>query len=206
MKPAMTLISLVLAAGLPSLSVAVDSAPPFSALRPGTDSKIEAAPTDLDQSLLVEAAAEVVHVDYKSRMIGLKLADGSLATIRVGKEVTNLDRIKAGDLIEVTYYEGKDVAILPPGAAKPGTSSEVLQGKDAPVPGVVSQQIVKTVEILDVDLYKGTVSFRGQDNRVREMSLHGTDLEHYLSEVRKGDTVQVSFVQAVALTLRPATR
>jgi hypothetical protein len=57
-----------------------------------------------------------------------------------------------------------------------------------------------------VDRCKGTVSFRGQDNRVREMSLHGTDLEHDLAEVRKGDTVQVSFVQAVALTLRPAAR
>jgi hypothetical protein len=206
MKAATTLISLALAAGLPGLSAAVDPASTYSALRPGTDSKIEAAPTDLDQSMSVEAAAEVVHVDYKGRMISLRLADGSLATIRVGKDVTNLERIKSGDLIEVTYYEGKDVALLPPGSAKPGTSSEVLQGEDAPVPGVAGQQITKTVVILDVDRYKGTVSFRGQDDRVREVSLHGTDLEHYLAEVRKGDTVQVSFVQAVALTLRPAAR
>jgi hypothetical protein len=206
MKRAMTLISLALAAGLPGLGLGADPASPYSALRPGTDSKIEAAPTDLDQSLLVETVAEVVDIDRKGRMISLKLPDGRLVAIRVGKEVTNLDQVKAGDLLEVTYYEGKDVVLLPPGAAKPGTTTEVLQGKDAPVPGVAGQQVTKTVEVLDVDPFKKTVSFRGQDNQVREMALGGTDLEHYLNEVKKGDTVQVSFVEAVALVLKPAKR
>jgi hypothetical protein len=80
-----------------------------------------------------------------------------------------------------------------------------MTGTDAPVPGVAGQQVTKTVEILDVDRYKGTVSFRGQDDRVREMSLRGTDMEPYLDVVQKGDTVQVSYVKAMALRLRPAS-
>jgi hypothetical protein len=34
----------------------------------------------------------------------------------------------------------------------------------------------------------------------------GTDLEHYLKDVKKGDMVQVSFVEAVALDLKPVRR
>ena len=201
-----TMTCLGLAACLPGLTLAADAASPYSALRPGTESKIEAAPTDMDQSMLVETAAEVAEVDLKGRVITLKVPDGRLASIRVGKDVTNLGQIKAGDYLEVSYYEGKQVVILPPGAAALGTTKEVLQGKDAPVAGVAGQQIVKTVEILDVDPFKKTVSFRGEDKRVREMALGGTDLEHYLKEVKKGDTVQVSFVEAVALALKPAKR
>ncbi len=198
-----TLTSLGLAACVPGLVLAADPAAPYSALRPGTESKIEAAPTDLDQSMLVETAAEVVEVNQKARMITLKL-DGRLATVRVGKDVTNLGEIKAGDYLEVTYYEGKQIAILPPGSVEPGTTTDVLAGKTAPVPEVAGRQITRTGVIVDVDPFKKTVSFRGADNRVREMALGGTDLEHYLTELKKGDTVQVSFVEAVALALKPA--
>jgi hypothetical protein len=200
-----TLTCLGLTACLPGLALAADPASPYSSLRPGTESKIEAAPTDLDQSLMVRTAAEVVAVDRKARTVTLVL-DGRSATIRVGKDVTNLGEIKAGDYLEVTYYEGKQVAILPPGAAEPGTTTDVLQGKDAPVPEVAGKLVTKTAEIVDVDPFKKTVSFRGADGRVREMALGGTDLEHYLKEVKKGDTVQVSFVEAVVLALKPAKR
>ena len=205
MKFLKTLACLGLAACVPGLTLAADPAAPYSALRPGTDSKIEAAPTDLDQSMLVETAAEVVEVNQKARMITLKL-DGRLATVRVGKDVTNLGEIKAGDYLQVTYYEGKQVSILPPGSAAPGTTTDVLAGKTAPVPEVAGKQITKTAEIVGVDPFKKTVSFRGADNRVREMALGGTDLEHYLKEVKKGDIVQVTFVEAVALALKPAKR
>jgi hypothetical protein len=200
-----TLTCFALAACVPGLTPAADPAAPYSVLRPGTDSKIEAAPTDLDQSMLVETAAEVVEVNQKARMITLKL-DGRMATVSVGKDVTNLGEIKAGDYLEVTYYEGKQVSILPPGSVQPGTTTDVLAGKDAPVPEVAGRQITRTAEIVDVDPFKKTVSFRGADNRVREMALGGTDLEHYLTKLKKGDTVQVTFVEAVALALKPAKR
>jgi hypothetical protein len=205
MKFRKTLTCLALAACLPGLTLAADPASPYSALRPGTESKIEAAPTDLDRSMLVETVAEVVEVDHKARTVSLRL-DGRLATIRVGKDVTNLAEIKPGDFLEVTYYEGKQVAILPPGSAAPGTTTDVLQGKDAPIPEVAGRLVTKTVVVLDVDPFKKTVSFRGADDRVREMALGGTDLEHYLKEVKKGDTVQVSFVEAIVLALKPAKR
>lgn len=200
-----TLIFIGLTAALHGLTLAAEPSSPYSGLRPGTDSVIEPAPTDIDRSMLVETAAAVVEVDHKARMVTLNI-DGHLATLRVGKDVTNLGEIKAGDYLEVTYFEGKQVSILPPGAADPGTTTDVMAGKDAPVPEVAGRQVTKTAVVLDVDQFKKTVSFWGADNRVREVALGGTDLEHYLHEVKKGDTVQLTFVQAVALALKPAKR
>jgi hypothetical protein len=205
MKLRKTLLCIGLAACVPGWTLAADPSSPYSALRPGTESAIEQAPTDIDQSMLVQTAAEVVEVDHKARMVTLNL-DGHLATLRVGKDVTNLGEIKAGDYLEVTYFEGKQVSILPPGAAAPSTTTDVLAGKDSPVPEVAGRQVTKTAVVLDVDQFKKTVSFRGADNRVREVALGGTDLEHYLHEVKKGDTVQLTFVQAVALALKPVKR
>ena len=210
MKFLNTLTCLALAACVPGLTLAadpgLDPSHPYSALRPGTDSKIESAPTDLDQSMLVETAAEVVATNLKDRTVTLKIADDRLATIRVGKDVTNLGEIKPGDMLEVTYYEGKQVILLPPGSESPGITREVMEGKDAPVAGVAGQQITKTGEIIDVDVFKKTVTFRDDKNRIREMSLGDSNLEPYLHELKKGDTVQVSFVEAVALVLTPVKK
>jgi hypothetical protein len=206
MRFVQTLTGLALVACIPASSLAADPSGDYSSLRPGTETKIEAAPTDLDQSMLVQMAAEVVETSLPSRTVTLKIPDGRLATLRVGKDVTNLGEIKPGDLLEVTYYVGKQVILMPPGSEAPGTTKEVMEGKNAPIDGVVGQQILRTVTILDVDRFKKTVTFRDANDQVREMALGGTNLEDYLDQVKKGDTVQVSFVEALALALKPVDK
>lgn len=210
MIPHKTLLCLSLLAFLPGLAgadtPAANPAGPYSSLRPGTDSKIEAAPTDIDKAALVETAVEVIEIDHKRRLITVRSVDGRLFDLAIGAEVTNLGAIKPGDFLEVTYYVGKAVSILPPGAAKPGIEKEVLQGDKAPVPGVAGVEITRTGKIVSVDKFKKTVTFIGADNKVHEMALGGTEHEHFLGELKKDDVVQVSFVEAVALTLKPSKR
>lgn len=210
MIPHKTLLCLSLLAFLPGLAgadtPAANPAGPYSSLRPGTDSKIEAAPTDIDKAALVETAVEVIEIDHKRRLITVRSVDGRLFDLAIGAEVTNLGAIKPGDFLEVTYYVGKAVSILPPGAAKPGIEKEVLQGDKAPVPGVAGVEITRTGKIVSVDKFKKTITFIGADNKVHEMALGGTEHEHFLGELKKDDVVQVSFVEAVALSLKPAKR
>lgn len=210
MIPHKTLLCLSLLAFLPGLAgadtPAANPAGPYSSLRPGTDSKIEAAPTDIDKAALVETAVEVIEIDHKRRLITVRSVDGRLFDLAIGAEVTNLGAIKPGDFLEVTYYVGKAVSILPPGAAKPGIEKEVLQGDKAPVPGVAGVEITRTGKIVSVDKFKKTITFIGADNKVHEMALGGTEHEHFLGELKKDDVVQVSFVEAVALTLKPSKR
>lgn len=210
MTPNKTLLCLSLLAFLPGLAgadtPAANPAGPYSSLRPGTDSKIEAAPTDIDKAALVETAVEVIEIDHKRRLITVRSVDGRLFDLAIGAEVTNLGAIKPGDFLEVTYYVGKAVSILPPGAAKPGIEKEVLQGDKAPVPGVAGVEITRTGKIVSVDKFKKTITFIGADNKVHEMALGGTEHEHFLGELKKDDVVQVSFVEAVALTLKPSKR
>jgi hypothetical protein len=210
MTPIKTLLCLSLLASLPGLAGAENSvaapAGPYSSLRPGTDSKIEAAPTDIDKAALIETRVEVIEINQKRRLVTVRSTDGRLFDLAVGPEVTNLGAIKPGDFLEVTYYVGKAVSILPPGAAKPGIEKEVLQGDKAPVPGVAGVEITRTGKVVSVDKFKKTVTFIGADSKVHEMALGGTEHEHFLSELKKDDVVQISFVEAVALTLKPAKR
>jgi hypothetical protein len=210
MTPIKTLLCLSLLASLPGLAGAENPAAapsgPYSSLRPGTDSKIEVAPTDIDKAALVETTVEVIEIDQKRRLVTVRSADGRMFDLAVGAEVTNLGAIKPGDFLEVTYYVGKALSILPPGAAKPGIEKDVMQGDKAPVPGVAGVEITRTGKIVSVDKFKKTVTFIGADNKVHEMALGGTEHEHFLGELKKDDVVQVSFVEAVALSLKPAKR
>jgi hypothetical protein len=210
MHPTKTAFRLALLACLPGLALAANPAAspsgPYSSLRPGTESKIEAAPTDIDKAALVETSVEVIEIDQKRRLATVRSNDGRVFDLKIGDDVTNLGTVKPGDFLEVTYYVGKALSILPPGSAKPGIEKEVMQGDKAPVPGVAGKQITRTGKVVSVDKFKKTVTFIGADNRVHEMALGGTDLEHYLDELKKDDVVQVAFVEAVALTLKPAKR
>ncbi len=210
MHPSKTAFRLALLACLPGLALAANPAAapsgPYSSLRPGTESTIETAPTDIDKATLVETSVEVIEIDQKRRLVTVRSKDGRMFDLKIGDDVTNLGTVKPGDFLEVTYYVGKALAILPPDSAEPGIEKEVMQGDKAPVPGVAGKQITRTGKVISVDKFKKTVTFIGADNKVREMALGGTDLEHYLNELKKDDVVQVAFVEAVALTLKPASR
>ena len=133
MIPHKTLLCLSLLAFLPGLAgadtPAANPAGPYSSLRPGTDSKIEAAPTDIDKAALVETAVEVIEIDHKRRLITVRSVDGRLFDLAIGAEVTNLGAIKPGDFLEVTYYVGKAVSILPPRCGKAGDREGGLAGR-----------------------------------------------------------------------------
>jgi hypothetical protein len=210
MHPSKTAFRLALLACLPGLALAANPAAapsgPYSSLRPGTESTIETAPTDIDKATLVETSVEVIEIDQKRRLVTVRSKDGRMFDLKIGDDVTNLGTVKPGDFLEVTYYVGKALAILPPDSAEPGIEKEVMQGDKAPVPGVAGKQITRTGKVISVDKFKKTVTFIGADNKVHEMALGGTDLEHYLNELKKDDVVQVAFVEAVALTLKPASR
>ena len=56
-----------------------------------------------------------------------------------------------------------------------------------------------------VDPYQKFISFRSPDRGLRKISLKETpELQHYLKELKKGDIVQVTYSEALAVSLEPA--
>ena len=169
-------------------------------LRP--QSEMEAPPVALGQDLLVESTSTVEEVNRKDRLITLKDADGDLVTVQAGEEVRNFDQISKGDLVTVTYYQSTAVDVITP-EARPKTEvgAAMARAEKGEKPaGMLVSQVRKTVKIISVDPYKKAISFRDESGW-REVSMNRPELEHYLEELKDGDTVEVIFTEAIAVSV-----
>jgi Cu/Ag efflux protein CusF len=196
-KPLM--ICLGIAVALPAL--AEEPKGDYSALRP--QSEMETAPTALGQGVLVQKTGTIEAVDMTSRLVTIKGSEGGMVTVQAGPEVKNLAQVKKGDQVNVSYYQSIAVDVIVPGATpKSGTETVRARAEAGAKPaGVVGRQERKTVKIASVDPYKKAISFYGTDGRWREVSMDRPDLEHYLEEIKDGDTVEVIFTEALAVSI-----
>ncbi len=195
-KPLMICCGLALA--LPAL--AADEA--TSVYRGKTE--MERAPEVLSGATLVEGTLTIEAVDPAHRLITLKGPAGNTVTVIADARVKNFDQLKQGDQVFVAYYEAAAIDVVPPGqeTAQPGVTVERAGAERGAVPaGAVARQSTKTVEILSVDKFKKAISFRDADGRWREMSMNQPALEHYLTDLKAGDKVQVTYTEALAVAV-----
>jgi Cu/Ag efflux protein CusF len=196
-KPLM--ICLGIAIALPAL--AEEPKGDYSALRP--KSEMEAPPAALGEGVLVQRTGTIESVDMASRLVTVKGPEGGMITVQAGPEVKNLDQVKKGDQVTVSYYQSMAVDVIASGSApKSGTETAKVSAEPGAKPaGAVGRQERKTVKIASVDPIKKAISFYDKDGRWREVSMDRPDLEHYLTELKDGDTVEVVFTEALAVSI-----
>jgi hypothetical protein len=201
LKPLM--ICLGCALTLPALA-AGEASGEYSSLRP--KAQMEAPPEALSGARLVETMLTVEDIDRANRLVTLVGPSGNAFTVHAGSQVKNLDKVKKGDQVLVRYYQSMAVDVVVPGteSAAPTTTTRRASAEPGTTPaGVVGRQTTKTVKVLSVDPYKKAISFRDADGRWREVSMDRPDLEHYLTEIKDGDTVEVTYTEAVAVAVEP---
>lgn len=187
MKTLKSLIaSIVLAAALPALA------------------DIGPAPPGMAGAELIETTATVQAVDQSSRYVTLKGPQGNLLTVKAGDRIENLDKVKPGDEVKLKYYRSMAVDVLA-GAGDESAPERQRSTSASPgaTPGTASRQMRSVVKILSVDPYKQAIAFRDPEGRYREVSVNSPSLRHFLDELKEGDTVQVTFTDALAVSLEP---
>ncbi len=197
-KPLM--ICLGLAVALPA--IAADQA---ASVYRGKD-EMEAPPAALSGAQLVEVTATVEAVDQTNRLVTLKGPKGGMVTVHADARVKNLDKVKKGDTVNVKYYESMAVSVLPPGeeGAAPTVKTGHASAEKGGMPGgAMARQTTKTVEVLSIDKYKKAISFRDADGSWREVSMAKPELQHYLTDLKEGDKVQVTSTEALAVSVEP---
>ena len=155
---------------------------------------------------LSEVHATVTAIDAPTRMLTLKGSDGSSATFAVGPEVKNFPQIRVGDKVVVSYYQGLAAEIEPKGkplskvvdqldmttTAEPGT-------KPAAGAGTATHG---TVVIDKVDTKANTVTFTRPDGTSRTLPVESQEGRDFIAKLKKGDQVEVLYVEAVAIEVR----
>ena len=199
MKVIKPIALLLLLAGLVPLAAQAQSAP-------NTQSGVITAPGKVAGAATTEVTAKVIAVDPAQRTVTLQSASGQTRTIEVGDQVRNFDQIKVGDTVHAKYTQAlalelkkgasgmaaptEEHAITPPVApgAKPG--------------GTVARKVTATAEVVAIDPAKQMVTLRGPAGNEVDVDVQDPN---QLKNINKGDHVQVTYVEALAIAVRETT-
>jgi hypothetical protein len=162
----------------------------------------------LKQEDAVHAVATVVSVDKAHRSVTLMDEHGRQFDVAVPADVTNLDRIKPGDRLNIGYVASTAIAIRKPGEPAPptGERESVEHGTGSTPSRLRSWQTTMSAEVLAVDAKKHTVTLRGPKGTVRTVTVEDPQLQSRLSDLKAGDHVDVTMTEALAVSVEPMQR
>ena len=158
------------------------------------------------EGVLLKVAARVKTVDLASRRMTLLGADGETFTIKVSDQVQRLNEIKAGDDIAVEYLEAIAFEVRPPTAQERKEPAEVVleagRGDSGLPPAAGAMGMLrKIVTISKIDKRTGTVTFKLPEGGTVTIK---AKYPENLNRVKVGDTVAVSYTEALAVGVVPA--
>jgi hypothetical protein len=157
-----------------------------------------------------EVSATVESVDTTRRLLGLREQTGEKFTIEAGPEVRNFAQIKVGDRVVARYYEALAATLRHRGDGSgetqaPVTDAVVGRAAAGDRPGIAAgTQTQQTVRITVVDKKNHVVSFYGSDGLARSIPIRTPQGQAFADKLKAGDEVEVSYTEAVALTVEPA--
>ena len=198
MKLNTTLSALMLALGLVPIAAQAQSAPNTQAAAATAPGKVVGAAT-------TEITAKVIAVDPAQRTVTLQGASGKTRTIEVGDQVHNFDQIKVGDTVHAKYTQALALE-LKKGAATMGTPT--AEGAITPPPapgakpgGTIARKVTAMTEVVAVDPAKQMVTLRGPEGNEVDVNVQDPN---QLKNIKKGDHVQVTYVEALAIAVAAA--
>ncbi|MFM7122628.1 MAG: hypothetical protein ACKOW6_03485 [Fluviibacter sp.] len=190
MKKSLLLAALLATAGL---NVQAQTAAPAAA------PAAEVAPVAAEVTIMT---ATVDSVNAKTRTVMLKNDQGQLAPMKVGKSVTNFNKIKKGDTFVVEYAQAVVVGLVAaPKGAQPsvtGTRTVKVQDQSNKKPFAEEIDTIKaTAVIKSIDAKARTAEITMPDGKVNKVKVDKAVLG--LENFKVGDDVVVEYVQDMAV-------
>lgn len=162
----------------------------------------QASNQPLTKAQSVEARATVTAIDPSTRMVTLKTQDGQTVDIEAGPAVKNFDQIKVGDQVVASYVEALTLELKKGGGAirQRIEREDAVAAKPGEKPGVAAgRRITAIADVIALDPKKQTVRLRGPR---RIVDLKVSDPNQF-ALVKVGDQVEVTFTEAMALSVEP---
>jgi len=189
-----TVAALVAAAFLPSVAMAQTGAV-IAGKGPGVGGVAQT----------VNVTATITAIDAKTRAVTLKGPQGREITLTAGPEVRNFAQMKVGDAVDVQYVEALTLE-LKKGGGKTVQKSEAagaMRAKEGAAPGgAIGRQVTVIADVVAVDPATQTVTLKGPQ---RTVDLKVRDPKQF-ALVAKGDQVEATYTEAVAIAVTPAKK
>ena len=143
-------------------------------------------------------------IDSTLRLVTLKDKDGNLEDVLCGPEVQRFDALKVGDTVTFRYQESVVSSLRRPGAAaRPAESSAITRTPGAKPGGTLAAQTTATVTIQAIDPKVPSVTVKS--DKGRQMSFRVQDPKN-LEGYKVGDTVEITYTQALAVSVEPGKK
>ena len=147
-----------------------------------------AGPTTAQREDVVERTAVVEAIDPDTR------------------EVRNFDRIEVGDTVNAIFYESVAARMAEPDEGGPTTGMLVTERAavgERPA-GATGLQIDTVVEVIAYDPARGLATFRMPEGDVHSLVV-SPEMRDFAAARQPGDRVALTFTEAFAIALEPAT-
>ena len=153
----------------------------------------------IDEVDVVKATATVEKIDLAKRKVSLLFDDGKKKTLKVDKSVRNLDQVKVGDHLNLTYAE--EIVMLvgktkeAAGAESAGLVSIVPKGSK---PGsVMTETTSLTAKVLSVDPQKRHVVLEEPDGKKKTLKL--SKRISNVDQLKPGETIDMVVTEALVI-------
>jgi hypothetical protein len=161
-------------------------------------------PREVWQFVTVRATVEAI--DYQSRKVTLRGPRGNAITFTADERVRRLNEIKVGDEVVADYYVSLATELREPTAEEKESPLNLVAGATKAPPSIPPgvggvSQIRAVVTIVGIDRPAHTVMVRGPLGRY--VAVRVADPAR-LEKLRLGDTVVVTYTEAVAISVEKA--
>ncbi len=153
----------------------------------------------------IKLTATITAIDKATRDVTLKGPQGNEVTITAGPQVKNFDAMKVGDKVDAEYVEALTLELKKGGGLVVARTEQggAVGAKPGQQPaGAVGRQITVVADVIGVDAAKQTITLKGPQ---RTVELRIPDPEQF-KRIAKGDQVEATYTQAVALAVEPAKK
>jgi len=155
---------------------------------------------------LVTATARVTALDQQTRRVTLERADGSEVTVYADDTVRNLPQVHVGDEVTASFYESLAYEVKKPGSAAPGATvaEDTARAKLGEKPAGAGARVTTIVTtIVGIDKAAGTVTLQGPTGRATTIKARDP---RNLERVAVGDLVEITYTEAVAVSVEPPVK
>ncbi|MFO1316749.1 MAG: hypothetical protein U1F58_14220 [Burkholderiales bacterium] len=163
------------------------------------------APGKAGVAEVVKLTATVTALDKATRDVTLKGPQGNEVTLTAGPDVKNFDQIKVGDQVNVDFIQALTLELKKGGGLVVARTEQkgAVAAKPGEKPaGAVGRQVTIVADVIATDPAKQTITLKGPKQTV---DMRIPDPEQF-KRIAKGDQVEATYTQAVALALSPAAK
>ncbi|MBS0453278.1 MAG: hypothetical protein JSS14_18455 [Proteobacteria bacterium] len=152
----------------------------------------------------VSVVGEITAIDVANRIVSIKGPKGNVSDMVVDERVRNLDKVKVGDQVKLTYRVGVALALLKGGDGireKVESEGAARAAEGAKPGGVVVKTTTVVANVEAVNQKRKIVTLKGPEGKVVDVQVEDPAV---LKEVKVGDQVAAKVTESVAVRVTPA--